>query len=87
MRALPELKRSIRIGVLLSIASGLLAGCSGGGDAGAAIPDRKPVSQEEIKTMPPQAQQAASNAQRAGDFQAQQMAAMAEAQRKAQAGR
>jgi len=79
--------KSVRVGVLLSIASGLLAGCSGGADQGAAIPERKPVTQEEIKSMPGPAQQAAINAQKAGDFQSKQMEAMAAAQRQAQGGK
>ena len=64
-------------------AFGLLAGCSGGADDGAPVPESKPLTAEQIEAMPPQAQQAAANAQKSGDFQSQRMSQMAEAQRQA----
>jgi hypothetical protein len=71
--------------LILAIASGLMAGCASD-DAGAPVPKRAAISEDQIKTLPPEAQTAAANAAKAGDFQSQRMREMAEAQRRAQAG-
>ena len=68
-------------------ALGLLAGCGNGSDDGAPIPTAaKPPTQQQLDAMPPEARQAAQNAQREGDFQSQQMAKMAAAQRASKGG-
>jgi len=71
--------------LMFFVAFGLLAGCAE--DKGTPPPDRKPVSEEQIKQMPPEAQQAAQNAARAGDVQSKRMQEMADAQKRSQGGK
>ena len=79
------MKTSLVLMTLL-VAFGLLAGC-GAEDTGTKPPERKAMSTDEMQTLPPEAQKAAQNAQKAGDFQSKRMQEMADAQRKAQGGK
>lgn len=61
------------------------AGCANS-DEGAAIPQREAPTSEQLQSMPPEAQAAAERARQSGDYQAQRMQQMADAQRRANAG-
>ncbi|MBS1707283.1 MAG: hypothetical protein JSS65_01030 [Armatimonadetes bacterium] len=68
---------------VITVASGLLAGCAGE-DKGTPPPAEKPLTQEQLNEMPPAARQNAENAAKAGDAQAKRMQEMADARKKAE---
>ena len=69
--------------ILIPLALVAIVGCTGA-DTGSEIPVQQPApTADQVQSMPPEAQKAMTDAQKAGDFQSKRMAEMAAAQRAA----